>query len=231
HHPLIDFRLVAGALVSSGLAFKAASSLAVAGMGYLITLQLQLAWGWTAGQAALGMLPQVVVLIAGGWIIGPLMKEWGLRVAAWLSSIAVVIGLGVYALLGTFGYAWIALALVLVAAGMRVVGVVAGNNIMRGVPENRTTMGAALADTAGEVATGIGIALSGTILATMFTGTLTDGNWTDTQAEQFNTAVTWAGIILTVLAALLVAWGIARSRQREVNDHSENERRSRPASA
>lgn len=212
-HPLLDLELVARPLVSSGLAFKGASGLAVAGLGYLVTLQLQLDWGWTPAQAALGMLPQVVVLIAGGALIGPLLKRVGFDKAAWLGAGSVVCGLAVYALLGRFGYVWVALALVLVAAGMRVVGVVAGTNVMRGLPAHRTTIGAALVDTSSEIATGIGIAVSGTILAALFTGDIATSNWSAEQTAEFGEAVTLAGLLLTALAGALVGWGIARARR------------------
>ncbi|WP_328723453.1 MFS transporter [Streptomyces sp. NBC_00247] len=212
-YPLLDLALVARPLVSSGLAFKGASGLAVAGLGYLVTLQLQLDWGWTPAQAALGMLPQVVVLIAGGALIGPLLKRAGFDKAAWLGAGSVVCGLAVYALLGRFGYAWVAFALVLVAAGMRVVGVVAGTNVMRGLPADRTTIGAALIDTSGEVATGIGIAVSGTILAALFTGDIATSNWSADQTAEFGAAVTLAGLLLTAVAAAVVGWGIARARR------------------
>ncbi len=210
-HPLLDLELVVRPLVSSGLAFKAAASLATAGLGYLVTLQLQLDLGWTPAQAALGMLPQVVVLIAGGALIGPLVTRVGLDKAAWLSAGAVVCGLAVYGLLGRFGYGWIALALMLVAAGMRVVGVVAGTNVMRGLPANRTTIGSALVDTVGEVTTGIGIAVGGTILVALFTGDIATSNWSTHQTTQFRDAITWAGLALTLLTAALVGWGIARA--------------------
>ncbi len=210
-YPLLDLGLIASPLVSSGLAFKASANLAVAGIGYLVALQLQLDWGWTPAQAALGMLPQVFVLVAGGAVIGILVDKLGLNRAAWLSASAVVIGLAVYALLGQFGYVWIAVALVLVAAGMRVVGVVAGTNVMRGVPTDRTTIGAALADTAGEFATAVGISLSGTFLAVIFTGHLTASAWSPDQSDEFRLAVTWGGIALTMLAAGLVAFGMLRA--------------------
>lgn len=213
-HPLLDLALLARPLVSSGLAYKAASGLAVAGLGYLVTLQLQLDWGWPPALAALGMLPQVVVLIAGGAIVSPFVRWAGFRRAAWMSSAAVVAGLAVYATLGRFGYGWVAIALALVAAGMRVVGVVAGVNVMRGLPENRTTIGAALTDTASEVASGAGLALAGTLLAALFTGSLASTGWSAAQTGEFRIAVTLAAGALTVLAAALVAWGFARSRER-----------------
>ncbi|MFI9810269.1 MFS transporter [Streptomyces sp. NPDC052301] len=212
-HPLLDLELVARPLVSSGLAFKAAAGLATAGLGYLVTLQLQLDWGWTPAEAALGMLPQVVVLIVGGALIGPLVTRVGLDKAAWLSAGAVVCGLAVYGLLGRFGYVGVAVALVLVAIGMRIVGVVAGTNVMRGLPANRTTVGAALVDTAGEVATGIGIAVSGTILSALFTGEIATRRWSTGQTTAFHEAITWAGLALTVLTAALVRWGIMRGRR------------------
>lgn len=212
-HPLLDLRLIALPLVSSGLAFKAASGLATAGLGYLITLQLQLAWGWSPAQAALGMLPQVVVLLGGGVLIGPVVKRVGLANAAWMSATAVVAGLAVFAGLGRFGYGWVLLALVLVAAGMRVVGIVAGTNVMRGLPSNRTTIGAALVDTSSEVATAVGIAVAGTILAALFTGSITAGGWSAAQSVEFANAVEIGGGVLTVLAGALVVVGIVRARR------------------
>jgi hypothetical protein len=84
------------------------------------------------------------------------VERVGLDRAAWLSATAVVFGVAVYGLLSSFGYVWVGIALVLVAAGMRVVGVVAGVNVLRGLPKNRTTIGAALVDTATEVTSGVG---------------------------------------------------------------------------
>lgn len=212
-HPLLDLALVARPLVSGGLAFKAASGLAIAGLGYMVTLQLQLDWGWTPARAALGMLPQVVVLIAGGALIGPLVRRVGLDRAAWLSAAAVVCGLAVYGLLGRLGYPWVALALALVAAGVRVVGVVAGTNVLRGLPTNRTTIGAALVDTASEVTAGVGIAVTGTIIAALFSGNIAAANWSARQTAEFREALTVAGLALTLAAAALVGWGIGRARR------------------
>jgi MFS family permease len=211
-HPLLDLALIARPLVSSGLAFKAATGLAVAGMGYMVTLQLQLDWGWPPYLASIGMLPQVVVLIFGGPLSNRFIERVGLARAAWISAIAVVAGLAVYAAFSSFGYLWVAIALVLVAAGIRVNGVVAGTNVLRGLPQNRTSIGAALVDTASEVATAVGIAVTGTILATLFTGDIAKSNWSAQQTGQFQTAIMIAGAALTIVAAVLVGWGIARSR-------------------
>jgi len=211
-HPLLDLRLVALPLVSSGLAYKAAAGLAVAGLGYLATLQLQLSWGWSPAHAAVGMLPQVVVLLACGRLVGPFVQRVGLDRAAWLSAAAVVLGLGVFGALSRFGYAWVVVALVLVAAGMRVVGVVAGTNVLRGLPGDRTSVGAALVDTSSELASAIGIAATGTVLAALVTGSIAAPSWDAVQHAEFATAVTVAGLTLTAVSAALVGYGIVRSR-------------------
>ena len=108
---------------------------------------------------------------------------------------------------------WVAGALGLVAAGRRVVGVVAGMNVLRGLPENRTTTGAARVDTATEVASGVGIAVTGTILAALFTGNIATSSWSAEQTAEFREAVTIAGLAITAVAAALVGWGIVRARR------------------
>lgn len=210
--PLLDLKLIALPLVSSGLAYKAASGLANAGLSYMVTLQLQFAWGWPPALAAIGVLPQVIVLLATGRLVGPFVRRFGMDRAAWISAASVVLGLAVFAAGSRFGYGWIAIALVLVAAGMRVVGVVAGTNVMTGLPANRTTIGAALVDTSSEVATGIGIAVTGTILAAVFTDDISSPTWTAEQAVMFQNGVTIAGLTLTAAAAACVWVGTVRSR-------------------
>ena len=212
-HPMLDLRLVARPLVSSGLAYKAAAGLAVAGLGYLVTLQLQLDRGWSPAHAAIGMLPQVAVLIAGAAFVQPFVRRVGLERAAWLSSCAVVAGLAVYALLGTGSYVWVALALVLVAAGLRVVGVVAGMSVLTGLPENRTSIGAALVDTATQVASAVGIAVVGTLLAALFAGPITTGGWTPLQTARFREAITVSAVVLTAISAALVGWAALRTHR------------------
>jgi hypothetical protein len=99
-----------------------------------------------------------------------------------------------------------------VAAAIRVVGAVAGVNVLRGLPGNRTSIGAALVDTASEVTSAAGVAIAGTMLAALFTGAIATSAWTAHQHAEFHQAVTLAGIVLTLLAAALVGWAMLRTR-------------------
>jgi MFS family permease len=212
-HPLLDLALLARPLVSSGLAYKAATGLAISGMSYLVTLQLQLDYGWPPALAAIGLLPQVIVLIGLGPFVNRLVEKLGFDRTAWISAASVVAGLAVYGFLNGAGYVWIAVSLVLVAAGIRVNGVVAGTNVLRGLPSSRTSIGAALVDTAQEVATGAGLAVTGTVLAAVFVGTITTPNWSARQAAQFHEGVTIGALALTAVSAALVIWASLRTRR------------------
>ncbi|MDY0912229.1 MFS transporter [Rathayibacter festucae] len=211
-HPLLDLAVLARPLVASGLAYKAAAGLATAALSYLVTLQLQSAWGWPPALAAVGTLPQVLVLLAGGRFVGPFVRRVGLGRAAGASAAAVVGGLAVFSALGRFGYPFVLLALVLVAAGLRVVGAVAGTSVLSGLPTSSTSIGAALVDTASELATAVGLAATGTVLAALVAGSITATATTAAQAESIGGALSVAGLVVTVAAALLVVVGALRSR-------------------
>jgi len=155
----------------------------------------------------------VVVLLASGRFVGPFVRRVGLDRAAWTSAAAVVAGLAVFAATARLGYPFVLVALVLVAAGMRVVGVVAGNNVLTGLPEDRTSIGAALVDTASEIATAVGIAATGTILAALVAGSITSTPWTPARIDAFDGATSIAGAVITGVAAALVGIGLVTARR------------------
>ncbi|MFG3258924.1 MFS transporter [Streptomyces sp. NPDC048172] len=228
-HPLLDLALVARPQVSGGLAYKAAAGLGNAGLAYLVTLQLQLDLGWPPALASLGMLPQIAVLLAGGPFVHRFIERVGIDRAAWMSAGSIVAGLAVYTVCGTLGYPWVAAALMLVAAGMRVVGAAAGVNVMNGLPRDRTSTGAALTDTAAEVTAAAGVAVAGTVLAALFAGNVAEGHWSPRQTGQFHAAVTLSGLILTLASGALVAWAMRRTRGASPGPDGLTEGLSRPA--
>lgn len=226
-HPLLDLALIRRPTVALGLTYQAGLGLATAGLGYTVTLQLQLAWGWPPVIAALGVLPQTLTMIVIGPFVEKIIRTIGMDRAGPLGSAAVVAGLVLYALLGHTHYVWIALAMILIAAGMRVVMIAATINVMRGLPHDRTSIGAALNDTAQEIASGIGIAITGTVIAAAVAGALTAPHWTALQAGAFQTAVTTGTLTLAVAAAVLIAWAsiaAARNQARSPGpEHAEHE--------
>ncbi|MFT8987443.1 MAG: MFS transporter [Bifidobacterium psychraerophilum] len=211
-HPLLDSGLITQPLVSGGLAYKAATGLAIAGLGYIITLQLQLDWGWSPALASVAMLPQVTTLLLVGFFVERFVDRIGIHAAAWLGSLCVVAGMVIYATLGLHAYVWVALTLVLISAGLRVVGLVAGVNVMHGAPQNRTSIAAAMVDTTDEVTSAVSTAVVGTIIAALFVGDFTSGHWSAAQHTQFEGAATLSVSILAVIAVILILWAFRRTR-------------------
>ncbi|BBH71747.1 MFS transporter [Actinoplanes sp. OR16] len=205
-HPIFDVELIKRPAVSASLAYEAAMGLGMAAIAYSVSLQLQLVWGWSPAQAALGNLPQVVVLIAVGPFVEKFADRLGTRRAGAIGASAVVAGLLIYGLLGRYDYVFIAVALALTAAGMRVVATIAGVTVMRGLPEDLTSTGAALSDTSQEVAGSIGMAVTGTIVAAAVAGSLTTIGSSAAAAHTFENAVTTATLTLTAICAGLVIW-------------------------
>lgn len=211
-HPLVDASLLGQRLVSSGLAYKAATGLAMAGLGYLVSLQFQLDWGWSPARASLGMLPLVVTLLLVGFVVERFVERVGIQRAALLGSLCVLAGLGTYGTLGISSYLSVAISLVCIAAGLRIVGVVAGVNVMKGTPRNRTSIGAALVDTVDQVTSAVSVAIVGSVLAARFSGDLANGRWSPAQRVQFHEAVSLGTGILALLAVLLIGWAFMRTR-------------------
>jgi hypothetical protein len=59
---------------------------------------------------------------------------------------------------------------------------------------------------------GVGIVVTGTILAALFACDIATSSWSAEQTMEFREAVVVAGLTLTVVAAALVGWGIVRTR-------------------
>jgi MFS family permease len=160
------------------------------------------------------MLPLVVTMIVTGPFVERIVDRLGSVAATTSGAVAVLAGLVGYGVLGRYGYVFIAVALVLISAGMRVVGVTATVSVMDGLPEDRTSIGAALTDTATEVSNAIGIAVSGTLIAALFAGDIAAPAWSQAQVRDFEDAVMVAMLALAAAAAALVVWASVRSSSR-----------------
>jgi hypothetical protein len=210
-HPMVDFALLKRPRVSAGLAYQAALGLGLAAVSYSASLQLQLVWGWSPAEAALGNLPQIVTMITVGPFVEKFVTKAGIHRAGPLGAAAAITGLLLYALLGRYHYLWIAVALALTAAGMRVVMMITGITVMRGLPEDRTSIGAAIIDTSQEVASSVGMAVTGTVVAAALTGPLATIGTDATATHTFQNAVTVAALALAATCAVLVIWAARRS--------------------
>jgi hypothetical protein len=146
--------------------------------------------------------------------IGPFVEKFvdqlGTHRAGVLGASTFLTGLLIYGILGRQGYVWIAVALALTAAGMRVVATIAGVTVMRGLPEDQTSIGAAMSDTSQEIASSVGMAVTGTVVAAALGGSLVDVGATAAGIHTFENAATTSTLALTALCTGLILWAARR---------------------
>jgi hypothetical protein len=214
-NPLIPLLLIKLPLVSSGLLYKASGSVVTAGLGYIVMLQLQLGYHWSPVLSAIGLLPQVLTLLIVGPLVNRIVERLGGRTAAFCSGLMTVAGALIYSIGSSQSYGWIALALVLVSAGVRVNSLVAGMNVFRGLPSTHTSTGSALVDTISQACAAVSIAFISFLLslfvpATIFTSSAMPSSITAAHLEQ---AITLSGLFLTGLAAIPFIMAAMRNKQ------------------
>ncbi|CCI52526.1 MFS transporter [Nostocoides jenkinsii] len=117
---------------------------------------------------------------------------------------ASLVGLAVAA---TDGYLAIAAAMVGMTLGLRVIMTICAIALVNAMPANRTSIGAALNDTAQEIGTCLGIAVIGTVLAAAMGAALPAGVWSTALASQFFQGERAAYLVLAVLAGVISLYG------------------------
>ena len=101
----------------------------------------------------------------------------------------------------------IAACLVVLTVGLRTVMTTCAIALVEAMPENRTSLGAALNDAAQEVGTSVGTAVVGTLVAVLVTATLPDGVWSSELVASFfrGERITYA--VLAVIVGLVAGYG------------------------
>jgi hypothetical protein len=184
--------------VTAGLLNQVGLAMSMIATTFLMTLHLQTVWGWTPLLAGIAGLPRVVAMIGSAPLVDRVAKRFGFRTAGLGGGLVVAGAVVLYALLARYGYVWMALAAVVMTAGMRVVMISSAIAVMRSLPPDKTSTGAALSDTSQEVGNNFGVAVAGTALAVVIGNGLGAG-----QADGFVRAETIACLIVAAAAALM----------------------------
>jgi len=97
--------------------------------------------------------------------------------------------------------------MVVMTVGLRTVMTICAVALVDAMPANRTSIGAALNDTAQEVGTSVGTAVIGTLIAVLVTTQLPGGTWSSDLVASFfhGERITYA--VLAVLVGVIAAAG------------------------
>jgi hypothetical protein len=118
-------------------------------------------------------------------------------------------------------YLAIAVAMVVMTIGLRTVMTICAVALVGAVPQNRTSMGAAMNDTAQEVGTSIGTAVVGTLIAALVTTVLPNGAWSAALVASFFHGEQIVFVILAVAVGLIAGIGaLTLTGSRDVDEHA-----------
>ncbi len=205
--PMLDLSLFGNGTVRGATVAQAGTSIAMAGVMFGLILHFQYAFGWSPMRAGLANLPLIVMMIGATPISEALVRRLGHRLSCLIGAALLAASLAGMAWGVTHSYLPVAVSMATFAVGLRTVMTISAVALIDAMPSNRTSLGAALNDTAQEVGTSVGTAIVGTLIASLVTATLPAGVWSSDLVDAFFRGERIIYAVLAVLVALVGGWG------------------------
>jgi len=205
--PMLDLTMFSRGTVRGATLAQVGTSIAMAGVMFGLILHFQYAYGWSPMRAGLANLPLIVTMVLATPLSEGLGKRFGHRIACLIGAGFLAASLAGMAWGVHHGYLVIAICMVLMTIGLRTVMTICAVALVAAMPENRTSLGAALNDTAQEVGTSIGTAVIGTLIAALVTVNLPAGTWSGDLVQSFFDGERVAYGVLAVVVGVIAAWG------------------------
>jgi EmrB/QacA subfamily drug resistance transporter len=183
--PMLDLGLFSNGTVRGATIAQLGASIAMASVFFGLILHFQYAYGWSPMRAGLANLPMIATMLLATPVSEGLLKRYGHRIACVVGASLLAGGLGGMAWGVEHGYVAIAASMVVMTVGMRTVMTICAVALVDAMPSNRTSIGAALNDTAQEVGTSVGTAVVGTLIAALVTTQLSAGTWSSALVASF----------------------------------------------
>lgn len=218
--PMLDLRIFRDGTVRGAAIAQIGTSIAMAGVMFGLILHFQFAYGWSPVRAGLANLPMIVTMIAATPISESLVRRCGHRVACLVGAGFLAGSLAGLSWAVDHGYLPIAVFMVTLTIGLRTVMTICAVALVEAMPSNRTSLGAALNDTAQEVGTSVGTAVVGTLIAALVTVALPSGVWSDALVASFfhGERITYA--LLAVVVGIVAGWGaLTLTDSRATDEH------------
>jgi EmrB/QacA subfamily drug resistance transporter len=174
--PLLDLRLFRDRRFTAASATIMVLFFALFGFLFLSTQYLQFVLGYSPTAAGVRILPYAGAMIVFAATSSNLVARFGTRRVATTGLLLFSAGLAVAATIaGGTGYGRLALAFVLLGAGMGLAGAPATESILASLPHERANIGSAINDTTRELGGALGVAVLGSIAASLYSARLPSG--------------------------------------------------------
>ncbi|MBB2894215.1 MFS transporter [Flexivirga oryzae] len=205
--PMLDLSVLSNGTVRGAIIAQIGTAIAMAAVMFGLILHFQYAYGWSPVRAGLANLPMIVTMLLATPLPEWLGKRFGHRSACLVGAACLAGSLAGMAWGVEHGYVAIAISMVVMTVGLRTVMTICAVALVDAMPENRTSIGTALNDTAQEVGTSVGTAIVGTLIAALVTATLPAGVWSSDLVASFfhGERITYA--ILAAVVGCIAAVG------------------------
>lgn len=218
--PMLDLGLFSEGTVRGAAIAQVGTSIAMASVMFGLILHFQFAYGWSPVRAGLANLPIIVTMIVASPLSEGLAARFGHRIACLVGALALAGSLAGLAWGVEHGYPAIAAAMVVMTVGLRIVMTICAIALVDAMPANRTSMGAALNDTAQEIGTSVGTAVVGTMIAALVTTQLPAGTWSSALVQSFfhGERITYA-VLAVVVGLVAVVGALTLTDSRSTEEH------------
>ena len=217
---MLDLRLFSEGPARGAAITQVGAAITMAAVMFGLVLHFQYAWGWSPVRAGLANLPLIVTMIAATPVTERLVARTGHRIACLVGTGLLVVSLVSMSWAVEHRYAAIAAAMVVLTVGLRIIMTTCAVALVEAVPENRTTIGAALNDTAQEIGTSLGTAVVGTMLAALVTADLPAGTWSAALVRSFFHGEQVTYLVLAALVGVVATYGsLSLTDSRATDEH------------
>jgi EmrB/QacA subfamily drug resistance transporter len=224
HHakePMLDLKVFGDGTIRGASIAQLGTAIAMAGVMFSLILHFQYAYGWSPVRAGLANLPLILTMIVATPISEGLGKRFGHRIACLVGAGFLAGSLAGLAWAVEHGYLAIAIFMVTFTVGLRTVMTICAVALVGAMPENRTSLGAALNDTAQEVGSSVGTAIVGTLIAVLVTRVLPDGVWShDLVASYFHGERVMFTVLAVIVGVVSVLGALSLTDSHLVDEHA-----------
>ncbi|MFT4125592.1 MAG: MFS transporter [Gordonia sp. (in: high G+C Gram-positive bacteria)] len=218
--PMLDLSVFGNGTVRGAAIAQVGTSIAMAAVMFGLILHFQYAYGWSPMRAGLANLPMILTMIVATPISEALAKHFGHRIACLIGAVLLAGSLAGLAWGVAHGYPAIAVCLVTLTIGLRTVMTICAVALVGAMPVNRTSLGAALNDTAQEIGSSVGTALVGTFIAALVTTVLPAGTWSDALIASFFDGERITYVVLAVIVGGIAGVGaLTLTNSRATDEH------------
>ncbi len=168
-HPMLEMRFFRNRRFSAANAGITLVFFAMFGSSFIITQQLQFVMGYSALKAGIAMTPIAVPLLVLGPLSARIVEKVGTKVVVGSGLILAAAGLAWMSRLTIGSDYWdLLFPMIVLASGMGLTMAPATESIMGAIPREKAGVGSAMNDTTRQVGGALGVAVIGSVLASVY---------------------------------------------------------------